>query len=153
MGSKIKKIIIIVIIFVLIIAIYFIFFKKEKKLPSLTSNINLTPASIESGGSRSEAGREFLTTLLSLKQLRLDETLFANPAFSNLHDFSIILIPEGNEGRPNPFAPLGVDISNSPILSPAPSLLSPTPSATQSEEDNIGSSNNLDDTNLLLNND
>ena len=34
-----------------------------------------------------------------------------------LHDSSILLIPDGTEGRPNPFAPIGSDITASVINS------------------------------------
>jgi|TARA_Y100000310_G_scaffold345866_1_gene471944 hypothetical protein len=55
-----------------------------------------------------EIGRELLTTLLEIKSLSLDESLFASPAFTSLEDFSqeLVSLPSG---RANPFAPIGVD--------------------------------------------
>lgn len=49
--------------------------------------------------------RELLTLLGSIKQISLDGTVFENPIFKSLEDFSKPLSPEPI-GRPNPFAPL-----------------------------------------------
>lgn len=51
-------------------------------------------------------GRDLLATLLQLKSLDLDETLFQNPIFQSLRDFGVPIPPQPL-GRPNPFAPLG----------------------------------------------
>ncbi len=53
--------------------------------------------------------QDFLPLLLSVKSIRLDDSIFSDPAFMNLVDGSILLVPDNNEGRPNPFAPLGAD--------------------------------------------
>ena len=45
----------------------------------------------------------------SISGINLDTSIFSNPAFLSLRDSSVILIPRGNEGRPNPFAPIGID--------------------------------------------
>lgn len=52
----------------------------------------------------------FLSLLLSVKNIKLDDSIFREVAWSNLVDSSIELVPLGDEGRPNPFAPLGVDV-------------------------------------------
>jgi len=65
----------------------------------------------------SAVSSEFLSILLNIKGLKLDDGIFSDPVFSSLIDSSIVLVPDGNEGRPNPFAPLGFDFVN---VNPAP---------------------------------
>lgn len=54
----------------------------------------------------SEAERDLVATLLELRSVSLDNTLFEDPAFRSLVDFGIEIVPEP-VGRNNPFAPLG----------------------------------------------
>ena len=56
--------------------------------------------------------QELVETLLTLRAVTLQGTIFSNPSFQVLKDFSTPIIPEPI-GRPNPFAPLGVDIAGS----------------------------------------
>lgn len=91
------------------------------------------------------ASQEVLETLLALRAISLDGTVFQNPAFQSLQDFSTEIMPEP-VGRPNPFAPLGVGGSSSQLAIPdgpagagtttpvkqgqtAPKSASPTPPA------------------------
>ena len=60
------------------------------------------------------AANDFLTLLLGVKNIKLEDAIFSDPAFQSLRDSSIVLVPDGNEGRPNPFAPLGQDIWQTP---------------------------------------
>lgn len=48
---------------------------------------------------------ELVATLLALRAVKLDGTIFTDPAFTSLQDFSTQIVPEPI-GRPNPFAPL-----------------------------------------------
>lgn len=70
--------------------------------------------------------QDFLNLLLSVKNIKLDSAIFNDPAFvfMSKHDSSITLTPDGNEGRINPFAPLGSD----PVLPPTviPAVVPPT---------------------------
>ena len=50
--------------------------------------------------------KDLIATLLALRAVKLDASLFSDPAFVSLKDFSTQIIPEP-VGRPNPFAPLG----------------------------------------------
>ncbi|HEY4514122.1 MAG TPA: hypothetical protein VJH69_02250 [Candidatus Paceibacterota bacterium] len=50
--------------------------------------------------------REIVTKLLALQVVTLTGTIFSDPAFKGLKDFSTQIIPE-EMGRPDPFAPLG----------------------------------------------
>lgn len=53
----------------------------------------------------SAVSEELIKTLTSLNTIKLDESLFSDPAFVSLSDFGVI-IPEQPIGRRNPFAPL-----------------------------------------------
>lgn len=55
--------------------------------------------------SSSGADQDLVSTLLALRAVKLEGTIFSDPAFVNLKDFSTQIIPEP-VGRPNPFAPL-----------------------------------------------
>ena len=50
-------------------------------------------------------GQDLVETLLALRAVKLDGTIFSEPAFSGLNDYSTPIVPEP-VGRPNPFAPL-----------------------------------------------
>ena len=60
-------------------------------------------------GASGDVGKEFLTTLLNLKTLSLDGSLFKSNSYSSLVDSSIILTAPDNVGRVNPFSPIGTD--------------------------------------------
>ena len=62
-------------------------------------------------------------TLLTLRAVKLDGTIFSDPTFLKLQDFSTEIQPE-TVGRTNPFAPI-----NSSSPSPAPSV--PSAGSTQ----------------------
>ncbi len=75
-----------------------------------------TPGAAANGGATTEtaASRDFLTLLLSVRGIKLDDSILSDKAFMSLDgSHSITLTPDGNEGRPNPFAPLGSDIPRS----------------------------------------
>ncbi len=59
--------------------------------------------------SSEQIGNDFLMTLLSVRSIKIDSTVFTSQAFTSLQDFSRPLLPDNNPGRPNPFAPLGSD--------------------------------------------
>src|SRR3989344_8660854 len=66
----------------------------------------------EVGGS---SNRQLIATLLALRAVKLEGSIFSDPAFQGLKDFSTEIIPEP-VGRPNPFAPLA---SSTPSSNPA----------------------------------
>lgn len=49
--------------------------------------------------------QDLIALLLELKSISLDNSIFSNPAFTSLQDFSQELVPEP-VGRTNPFEPL-----------------------------------------------
>jgi len=75
-----------------------------------------TPSATTSDSSFSPVvAQDFLILLLSVKNIKLDDAIFSTEGFTSLRDSSIILTPDGNEGRPNPFAPIGSDLVATPI--------------------------------------
>ena len=54
---------------------------------------------------------KFLTLLLNMKTIKLDQSIFSDVAFTSLRDFSTTIAPETNPGRANPFAPIGFDVA------------------------------------------
>ena len=52
------------------------------------------------------ADQQLVSTLLALRAVTLSGTIFSDPAFLALQDFSTPIVPEP-VGRDNPFAPLG----------------------------------------------
>jgi hypothetical protein len=119
MASKIKNIIILLIIAAALILIYVFFIKKSPDEANLTSSspeiTNLLPnTDISSQGVPVDT--EFLSILLSIKNIRLNDTIFSSLAFTSFRDSSITLDPDGTEGRQNPFAPIGFDATTPTTL-------------------------------------
>ena len=135
MNPKLKNILIFVVILV-VVAIAYSLFKDEKKpnTPLSSSGAPISSSSETSPASTSgpSVGSEFLTSLLSVKNVQLDDSIFLNPAFIKLEDFSRPLIQTAGQGRPNPFAAIGAE--GSTALSLAPVL---TVSATSVTSDSV----------------
>lgn len=113
-----KKIIIFVVIALVLIG-GFLFLSSNKKESSSVVSLAGTPATGANTSVSDNVGGEFLNLLLSVKNIKLDSSIFSEKAFINLRDSSILLVPEGNEGRVNPFAPLGQDVSPATQALPA----------------------------------
>ncbi len=109
---SIKNIIIFAAIGLSLVLVYVFFIKSDGEEENLISNTSdvMPAAGTPTGSSGVSAGQDFLTLLLNVKNIKLDHEIFSSAAFKSLHDSSIILVPDGNEGRPNPFAPIGVDV-------------------------------------------
>ena len=116
---KIKNILIFVAIAIVFVLIY-VYFIKPDPVGNATLVSSSTPAGIATSATgatplteteinNSQVAKEFLSLLLSVKNIKLNIDIFSDIAFTSLHDSSIILVPDGNEGRPNPFAPIGAD--------------------------------------------
>ena len=88
-----------VIVFVVIIIAFVVysFFFAGKATPILSE---------QTVGQANPADQDLISLLIELKGITLDESIFANAAFTSLQDFSKDLVPEA-VGRTNPFAPLG----------------------------------------------
>ncbi len=103
-------------------AIYFFYIKPSSDTPALTSSTtSSSSASSPLGTSSTQTGtngnvaQDFLNLLLSVKSIKLNDAIFSDAAFATLDgSHSIILTPDGTEGRPNPFAPFSADTVPTP---------------------------------------
>lgn len=125
------------------VLIYVFFIKKDKpesNLVTTTSSVNVEQVAGLSKEDE-EIAKNFLSLLLSVKNIKIEDSIFSDPAFVGLRDSSILLSPDGTEGRPNPFAPVGVEsnfVSNVETLNtfkpssavPVSGFLESTPSNT-----------------------
>ncbi len=103
-----KKLIFIVLIVVVLAVLYTLFIKPKAGSDSpLASTDDGTEVALSEGDAATNEA--FLDTLLNLRGISLDETIFTSNEFGTLQDFTITLIQPGTHGRPNPFAPIGSD--------------------------------------------
>ncbi len=72
----------------------------------------------------SPANSNLVSTLLALRSVKLDASIFSDPAFMSLKDFSTQIVPEP-VGRPNPFAPLSTSASASATSTQSAQLFAP----------------------------
>lgn len=107
---KLKNIIIFLVIVLLVALLYFFFRRGSSETENLISSPGQTlPQNAMAAVEVAEA-KDFLTLLLSVKNIKLDDTILSDIAFTSLDgSHSIILESDGSEGRPNPFAPFGTD--------------------------------------------
>lgn len=113
MNSTLKKILIFVLILAVIIVILVLVFGKKPVNKDLQDGgvLNTTQSPI------GEQSQKFLQSLSQVRSITLDTTLFKDPAYQKLKDLTLPITLEDTRliGRPNPFAPLGVDtIFNAP---------------------------------------
>ncbi|MCU0660620.1 MAG: hypothetical protein MUD00_03375 [Candidatus Pacebacteria bacterium] len=131
MQPKIKNIIIFVAIFALLVVGYVLFFGNKAETPALTSTAGISGSSTATTVTgTSDVGKEFLATLLNLRTIKLDDSIFSDPAFRSLQDFELALIPEANPGRLNPFLPLGSDIRTTAAIPTVSTVTGPTTPTT-----------------------
>lgn len=110
MASKIKNIIIFTVIAVVLILIYIFFIKPSPEEANLTSSAdNMVLPDTNTLNENSLISKDFLSVLLNVTNIKLDDTIFSDKAFLNLHDSTILLVAPGDEGRLNPFAPIGFE--------------------------------------------
>lgn len=123
MKKLIKGVIILVVIIAVIAGIssYLKSKKSDQGSSSLESttggSVGVLPGTSSENTEALSVSDQFLRLLLSMQDIELDQSIFVDPAFTNLEDFSVEIIPRNNEGRVNPFAPVGRDT--------APALASP----------------------------
>lgn len=116
MWPKLKSAIIFGSIGLVLVLLYVYFFSGEKAPENnlVSSQTPIVPNSNANTPVEATApDKDFLPLLLNVKNIRLNDAIFSDPAFTALVDSSITLTPEGNEGRPNPFAPLGAENATS----------------------------------------
>ena len=96
-SSK-KTIIIMVVIIVVAIIAYFYY----------EGGNTVTSSSLETSQVTSDAqaaGARVLNLLNQIKSLKIDTSLFSDPAYETLRDYTVA-IPQEQVGRANPFAPI-----------------------------------------------
>lgn len=106
MSPAIKKILIFALVIGGLAILAITFFGGSNADPNLNSTLTTTTQTPTSGQSQ-----KFLQSLSQIKSMNLDTTLLNDPAYLNLKDFTrpIVLEDQRLVGRPNPFAPIGVD--------------------------------------------
>jgi hypothetical protein len=116
---KLRNIIIFISIALVIVLVYVFFIKSPSQDTAENANlVTTTPAGAVApvSGTATDANAsakitgDFLTLLLNVKNIKLDDSIFADPAFLSLHDSTITLTEDpSQEGRANPFAQIGTD--------------------------------------------
>lgn len=126
MSKLIKRLIIFAVIFILVVVGYSIFFKKDATVGDL-----VTEGAFDAGGGDTQlVGDEFIGLLTDVQSIKLDGGIFTSSPFATLEDFSITLVQLGNEGRPNPFAPIGTDVSSTTITETPDVITNPATNIT-----------------------
>lgn len=111
MTPKIKNTIIFATIAVILVLIYIFFIKKSPEEQNLISSSgDITSTSTETLDQNSLIAQNFLSVLLSVNNIGLNDVIFSDKSFINLHDSSILLTLPVDKGRLNPFAPIGSDV-------------------------------------------
>ena len=110
---NLKKISIIVVVIILAFIAYSYFISGNSSQSgtgvskqAVTNTSAATPGSAALDG----PGKDFVTQLLAIQNIKFNLDLFSDPVFKGLHDDHRDLVPQ-ESGRPNPFAPLDGDTS------------------------------------------
>lgn len=114
MRTKILKIslIVAIVIFAGVGFNYFFGSKKVDTTKSPLSSASATPKSTSTMPSDNATSKtvnkdtQFLSTLLGLSKINIDNTIFANKSFSLLEDNNVEITSDVSVGRDNPFAPI-----------------------------------------------
>ena len=69
-----------------------------------------TPPPLLQTDQPNDDSQEIVATLLKLRAVTLNGTIFQDPVFMSLQDFGVEIRPEP-VGRPNPFLPLSPDVA------------------------------------------
>ncbi len=130
------------------IAAYLVFIKKDKEEPNLVTTSNdlntealgseLDTNNIKQESEVNNVTGSFLSLLLNVKSISLEDKIFSDIAFISLKDSSILITQDGTEGRPNPFAPIGTEVNTSlqnlnKPTTPEPLPVSSTENTVQSD--------------------
>jgi hypothetical protein len=101
-----SKNIIIVISIIVIAGIGYGIFVYSNKTPSNVTARQVVGTSGTASVGNSAVGREFVSQLLAIQNIKFNFDIFKDPVFLGLSDFSKP-IQDQPIGRPNPFAPIG----------------------------------------------
>lgn len=123
MKSKSSIFILIAVAVILVVGLAYLFGNKgassssqQTGLVSTTTGSAAGLAATTTATTGTDTGDQVVTLLRSLSSITLDDSVFHNPSFALLSDLSIALPPVTNQGRRNPFAPVGND-SGVPVTS------------------------------------
>lgn len=109
--SKTIKIIIGAVVVLILLLVAFNYFKGSSSNSSSQGDLSSavqtgsTPTTADASTDSSGIGNTFLQTLLNLSSIKIDSSLFTSDTFNALQDFTVVLTPPTNVGRPDPFAP------------------------------------------------
>jgi hypothetical protein len=139
--SIIRNIIIFLVIAVVAFLVYFYFIKPPSEQAGLVSapitsglpNIDGSMSLINTTD-KTSVTKDFLALLLNVRNIKLDDSIFSDPAFASLRDSSITLSQDGTEGRPNPFAQFGNDSVPEPVV---PTTLPDTSGANTTDPNSL----------------
>ncbi len=109
-----KFIHILIIVGVIATAGYFLGFKNDhvdaaETAGLVSANKGATQGLPNTTAAGDNTGSQVVSILRNLSVIKLDDAVFRNPALALLTDISISLPPVTNQGRRNPFAPVGTD--------------------------------------------
>lgn len=153
MSSKIKNLIFVLVGLALIL-VYILFFKKDKVEENLTvNNAPINTAEINTVSNNpidDKLSNEILATLSSIKSITLEDKIFKSQSFNSLVDGTVPLVQDGNEGRPNPFAPIGTDATTSTNTTAIADTTKPE-TTTSSQESATPTTSNPNTTNTSQN--
>lgn len=109
---KIRNIIIFISIGAVLVLVYIFFIKPSfEDTGNLISSPATLPVSSGVASDNSLIAQDFLPLLLGVRDIKLNDSIFSDVAFTSLDgSHGITLTQDGTEGRPNPFAPLGSDV-------------------------------------------
>ncbi len=83
----------------------------------LTSSSSSAPAgALTSSGSDTSGDQSIVTTLLTLQAITLSGTIFSDPTYATLKDFTTAIVPEP-VGRTDPFASISAPTTATPSVS------------------------------------
>lgn len=138
-SSSSKFVQVLVIVGVIAATGYFLGFKNyhadAADTPGLVSTTKGSSQGLQNSTNTGDnTGSQVVSILRNLSVIKLDDAVFRNPAFALLTDVSISLPPVSNQGRRNPFAPVGTDnpaltVPDATIApqNPLPESVAPTP--------------------------
>lgn len=91
---------------------YFSHGQNSEAAGSLTPTTgSITPPILGGGTNQIALDTAFLSSLVTLNKIKVDNSLFSNQAFKSLHDNTVSL-EQAVAGRPDPFAPLDQQVSS-----------------------------------------
>lgn len=114
MKKGTRTIIILIVILAIAVVAYFVFgqgdVQQQGGLVSENTNTSVSSPINQPSSPAIDVGQEFISTLLNLQSINLDTTLFSMPTFVTLENRTLTFEDVQTNGRPNPFAPIGVGV-------------------------------------------